>query len=178
MRKIKEFFFILAVVFSLPNIAAESGETTVRPNLPATIRRTFVANWFQLTGGAIFDSDGGFSGVTGASWIPTFILHNNWRIRASLGAMMANLGSSNSFFVGDGNLMLVFTEPRPITLEVGGGGQYWDGRRNFHPQFRAGVGYRLPSSFEFLHSIHVYYTHIFTPVVSSQQVMAGFSIRL
>lgn len=70
MRKIKEFFFILAVVFSLPNIAAESGETTVRPNLPATIRRTFVANWFQLTGGAIFDSDGGFSGVTGASWIP------------------------------------------------------------------------------------------------------------
>ena len=179
MKKLASFIFVLTSALSSPGFSEDSSPSGSNPSSSTSVKKSLVANWFQVTGGAIFDSDGGFSGVTGLSWIPTLLLSGNWRLRVSLGAMLANLGAGNGFFVGDGNLMLLYTEAKPLTLEVGGGGQYWDGRRNFHPQVRAGLGYRLPSSgLGFLHAVHLYYTHIFTPVVTSHQVMAGFSIRL
>jgi len=75
MKKLASFILVLTVALSSPGLSEESSSPSdSKPSSSASVSKSFVGNWFQLTGGAIFDSDGGFSGVTGVSWIPTLLL--------------------------------------------------------------------------------------------------------
>lgn len=138
---------------------------------------TLITNWFQVSGGAMFDSSGGFSGASGVSWIPTYWLNPQWRLQLSLGAMLGNLGAASSFFMGDSALTVVYTEAQPLTLEAGGGVQYWDGRRNFHPMVRGGIGFRFRGKGLLIHALKVYYSNVFTPFENTHQVFGAISVR-
>jgi len=143
----------------------------------ASRRPTLITNWFQVSGGAMFDSAGGFAGTSGVSWLPTYWLNPQWRLQLSLGAMLGNLGSSSSFFLGDSALTVVYTEAQPLTLEAGGGVQYWDGRRNFHPMIRGGIGYRFRGQGLMIHALKVYYSNVFTPFENTHQVFGAITVR-
>jgi hypothetical protein len=174
MKKIFLVFLFLGVA-SLA--ASETQVTEQKVNSTPQPARTLILNWFQVGAGAMIDSDGGFSGASGFSWIPTYRFNSAWRMKLSLGGMMSNLGTNRSFFLGDGALSVVYTEARPFTFEVGGGYQYWEGRRNFHPLLRAGFGYRLIGEPSLIHAINLYYSKVFTPVVTNHQFTVAVSIR-
>jgi hypothetical protein len=173
MRKV---FWVLLLLGATSLSATEAQVTEQNTNLPKS-GRTFILNWFQVGGGTMIDSDGGFAGATGFSWIPTIRFNSNWRMKLTLGGMVSNLGTSKGFFMGDAVLSGIYTEVKPYTFELGGGYQYWDGRRNFHPLVRAGIGYRLSGKPSLMHALNVYYSNVFTPKVTSHQFMAAVSIR-
>jgi hypothetical protein len=165
---------LLFVGASLMAVEAQSTEQKLKPQTP---RKNLLLNWFQVGGGVLMDSDGGFSGATGISWIPTYRFNSAWRMKLSLGAMMGNVGTSGGFLMGDAVLSAIYTEAKPLTLELGGGFQYWDGRRNFHPLFRAGIGYRFTGDPSMVHAINFYYSNVFTPLVTSHQIVGAVSFR-
>jgi len=130
----------------------------------------------------MFDSEGGLGGITGINWTPTFGLSSKWRLKTSIGGLLGNVGTGAGFFMGEGVLSLIYVTNSPYWFEGGGGYQYWSGRRNWHPQLRAGMGMRLAGDLkhisESLHTLYFSYTHAPLDLITVHQMMFSLIFRI
>lgn len=177
-------FVVLATCsFVFPSFSAETVSEDAEISKAKTQTTSKIAwNWFQFGGGAMFDSDGAYSGVTGLNWNPTLKLNPIWRLKLSLGGLVGNLGTGSPFLIGESILSVLYVTKTPFWFEVGGGYQYWDGRRDFHPQVRGGIGYRLwgeaKGLLEDVHTLHLSYSLSPQQLISVHQIMASFIFRI
>ena len=141
--------------------------------------KTFFANWVQLGGGIFRDFNGRESGATYFSWTPTWMPAKNFRVRWSLGGILNNVESGTVKLLGDASMSLVFvTQVSPLTFDIGGGVQYWDGKDEVLPQVKLGIGYRRRGAGAALHGLQLSYAVVSTAQVKSHQVLLGFAFGL
>lgn len=170
-------------LFVRPSFSAETvaENDKVAQSKPQSVSK-IAWNWFQFGGGAMFDSDGAYSGVTGLNWNPTLKLDPTWRLKLSFGGLVGNLGTGSPFLIGESVLSLIYVTKSPFWFEAGGGYQYWEGRRDFHFQARGGIGYRLWGEakrlLEDVHTLHLSYSLSPQQLISVHQIMASFIFRI
>lgn len=141
--------------------------------------KTFFPNWVQIGGGIFRDFQHRESGATYFSWTPTWMPAKNFRVRWSLGGILNNVESGTAKLLGDASMSLVFvTQVSPLNFDVGGGVQYWEGRGDWLPQVKLGIGYRRRGAGAALHGIQLSYAVISTEQVKSHQVLIGLAFGL
>lgn len=125
-------------------------------------------NRVQLGGGAMLDSNDGKAGALSVTWNPSFPLASSLSLKGYLGGMVANLFAGSGFAIGDLGLVLKY-DLSSVSVEVGGGLQYWTGTRlrNTFSQIKAGIGFE---------PFIITYASVFDSLATTHQVLGAISI--
>lgn len=139
----------------------------------------FYSDRFLFGMGAFRDFEGRISGATQLSWTPTWQATHNFRMKGSLGAVLNNVDGGLVKALTDTSMSFVFvSRVSPLTVELGGGAQYWDGFGGWNPLARLGMTYRFRGSPAPIHGINLSYSVISNSHVKTHQVIVGFAFAL